>query len=585
MRVFEVSYEVCNKVGGIHTVIKSKARYLVEKYGHNYYLIGPAVNKEEMSAEFEMIKDNPFQKEFKELEKEGIICYYGRWKIDGNPLTILIDYNKLWEKKNEIKYMFWDKWKIDSLRAGSDFEDPLLFSYASAKLLEKIATKKDVLHFHEWLTGGALLILGEKGYKTIFTTHATMLGRVMANYVDNFNILIKNYRERNETLSNKFAYDYGIEAKHLMEKTAVNHATVFTTVSDVTKEECMAIHGREADILLYNGLNVERFPSIEELAYHHKQNKEKIFEFLRAMLYPYYDLEITRKDRVIFIAGRYEFKNKGIDLFIDALGRVNKELKQQNYKGNVFAFFFIPTAIRGEKRKIVENVLLYHFLKTHIKKKIDISLPKVINAMFFGKDIKPEQYDDEEIRNIISKIKNNKYETLPLTAFELKYPEDKDLIIQAFKKNELLNRKEDRVKVIFYPAYLSPSDRLLNMSYYDVVRGASIGIFPSLYEPWGYTPVEAIANGTIAITSSTTGFAKYLLNKKSSFNGIYIIEREKKTYKESVEELAKILKKLVLMSKREIAQEKYLGKELSYEFGWSNFIKYYFKAHELALRR
>lgn len=585
MKVFEVSYEVCNKVGGIHTVIKSKARYFVEKYGSNYYLIGPAINKEQMAYEFEIIDKHPYNEAFKELEKEGIKCYYGRWKIDGNPLTILINYSKLWEKKNDIKYLFWEKWRIDSLRAGNDFEDPLLFSFAVAKLLEKIANRSDVLHFHEWLTGGALLLLQEKGYKTIFTTHATMLGRVMANYVDNFNILIKNYIKRNETIEDKFAYDYGIEAKHLIEKAAVRNATIFTTVSEVMNDECIAIHRRGADVILYNGLNVERFPSIEELAYYHKQNKERIFEFLRALFYPYYDLEITPNDRIIFTSGRYEFKNKGIDLFIDALGKLNEELKHENYKGNVFAFFFIPTAIKGEKRKIVENVLLYHFLKVHLRKKIDSSLHKIINAMFFEKDLRIEDYDNVEIRNIISRIKNNKYESIPLTVFELNFYEDNDPIIQGFKRNGLLNRQEDRVKVIFYPLYLSPSDRLLNMSYYDVVRGASIGVFPSLYEPWGYTPVEAIANGTIAITSSTTGFVKYLISKKVAFNGIYIVEREKKTYKENVEELKSILKRLVLMSKREIAQEKYLGKELSYEFGWNNFIKYYFKAHEMALRR
>ncbi|NPA38700.1 MAG: glycosyltransferase [Candidatus Nanohaloarchaeota archaeon] len=581
VKVYEVSYEVCNKVGGIYTVLKSKAKYLVNKYGDNYTTIGPAINKEQIAYEFEID-----EKETQNLPEigEGIKIMVGRWLIEGSPKTILIDYSSLWAKKNEIKYGFWDKWKIDSLRAGPDFEDPLLFSYAVAKVIEKIAPSNSIIHLHEWLTGGALLMLKDK-YPTIFTTHATMLGRVLANYLDNFNLFIKNHLERGETVSDKFAYDYGIEAKHLMEKASVKNAKVFTTVSDVTNEECKAIHGREADVLLYNGLDVEKYPSIEELAYHHKQSKHKFFEFLRTLFYPYYHLHITPQDRVIFISGRYEFKNKGIDLFIDALGKVNEELKKEKESRNIYAFFFIPTSIKGEKRKVVENVLLYHFLKTSLRKKIEEKLPYLIEDIFFEEN----QYDlkhniHTDMKTIIAKIKNNKYEEVPLTVFELGYDESQDLIIQRFKQKGLLNRKEDKIKVIFYPAYLSPSDRLLNMSYYEAVRGASIGVFPSLYEPWGYTPVEAIANGSIAITSSTTGFAKYLQKNNIPHKGVYIIDREKKSYAESVKELASVLKKLVLMSKREIAQEKYLGKELSYQFGWDKFITYYFEAHKKALQ-
>jgi len=232
--VFEVSYEVCNKVGGIYTAVSSKAKQMVEYYGDKYYAVGffsPAKSK----IEFEEKKPpEEFEKAFKNLEKHEIKCYYGTWLIPGKPNTILVDSSRFIKNVNQIKTDLWDKHKVDSINSDITFNEPVAWSTTVGMLLVELLktgtfkNQKCVAQFHEWLSGAALLYLKEnlKNAATVFTTHATMLGRVMAGAdVDIFKMVDEGIK-KGEVASLEPARQYGVINKHSMETASVNNDDV-----------------------------------------------------------------------------------------------------------------------------------------------------------------------------------------------------------------------------------------------------------------------------------------------------------------------------------------------------------------------
>jgi len=359
--LFEVAFEVCNKVGGIYAVLESKATRMVELYKNNYFAIGPYYPER---AILETIKQKPpkfCEKIFSSLNKNGIRCHYRKWLVGGKPNVILVEFNDLLERVNDIKKDFWKKYKIDSWETKFDFDEPVAWSTATGMLIEKLMpcfeNKNVVAHFHEWLSGAALLYLKDK-LPTVFTTHATMLGRTIAGWKEDLYKEINDSINNNIPLNPKRPYKYGVQAKHQMEKACVENCTVFSTTSEITAKEASYILGKRPDVILPNGLDIERFPTMEEFALLHRKYRAKIKHFLSAYFNPYYETNLWDA-MIFFTAGRYEFRNKGYDIFIEALGKLNERMKKEKIKRNIFVFFFVPRGDIKENIGLMESIQLY----------------------------------------------------------------------------------------------------------------------------------------------------------------------------------------------------------------------------------
>jgi len=584
--VFEVAWEVGNKVGGIWTVLTSKAEQMVKQYPKNYFLLGPYF-AEKLKGEFE---EEPPEKDLKSifmaLEKEqGLRCHLGKWLIKGEPKTILIDFKDFWLKANQIKTDLWNNYQIDSLTAGNDFTEPVVWATACGQLIEKMAElfpgQKIVAHFHEWLSGAGLLYLKktQPQVATVFTTHATTLGRTLAYNNIDFYVFLNNIKPEEEIER------FNIKAKHQLEKAAVHQSVVFTTVSAITAWEAECFLGRKADLLLPNGLSESQFPSFEELTIQHRAYRNRLRNFLLFYFFPYYgfDLEQTL---FFFTACRYEFRAKGLDIFIKALSLLNEKMRQSNAKKTIVAFFLVPSEVRGVKIDILESREFLEDIKNSLEEISDETQEKVLYALAEDKEISEKTlFNKDFLFNIEKKfLKLKRKGTPPLSTHDLINPQD--AILAMLNDSGLDNKIDDKVKVIFYPIYLSGHDGLTNLTYEEFLKGSHLGVFPSFYEPWGYTTLETAGYGVSALTSDLTGFGracqKYIENKK--YPGIFLLKRTGQKDEEITKSLADILFAFVQYQRKERVENKIQAKNLSVLFGWKQLIKNYFKAHCLALK-
>ncbi|MBW6451903.1 MAG: glycosyltransferase [DPANN group archaeon] len=593
---FEVSFEVANKVGGIYTVLKSKASEMSRYYGDNYYTIGFFSPN---SSRFEFISkdEDEFKIIFDEMLKLGIRCYYGVWDIPGKPKTILIDIKDYTSNINSIKGWLWDTYYIDSLYSDSWFDEPVIWSYACGILLEKMEKHfkgNIVSQFHEWMAGIGLLYLKYNKSKiaTVFTTHATMLGRSMAAANKPLVSMIEDGLKVGSIIDQKTAYDFNVQAKHQTEKACCENAGVFTTVSETTALESEYILGKKPDVVLPNGFNMSDFPKMEELSYLHKKNKNKIIHMLKAYFAPYYSINLD-DPRIIMTSGRYEFHNKGIDLLIDSLSELNIRLKKEKSDKDVFVFFAIPSDVRGDKISVLENQSLYQEIGDYADE-ITFEIKDLIvdNIIFKGESLSKTVSSFIEQKHLgklkrFSESFNKKDGLPPLCSAFLNYSEDSDSIISSLKSKGLLNRKEDRVKVIFYPIYISSTERVLPLDYNSMITGCTLSVFPSYYEPWGYTPVEAIANGVLTITTDLAGVGQFMLKniniKKNK--GLSILERRGKSYDSAMLDLSKMIYDVVFMSEEDLIKSKHNAKEISRLVDWKYLSVNYIEAHNLALSK
>ncbi|MFH1127531.1 MAG: glycogen/starch synthase [archaeon] len=593
--LFEVSYEVANKVGGIYAVIRTKSEQMMKYYGNNYYVIGFYI-PEQAKVEFEEEDPKGLKKTFLKLEKMGIKCHFGKWvTAGGRPNCILLDINGYKHRLNDIKTELWMKYKIDSLRSDSWFGDPVVWSYAVGLLLEMLekdlGLKNAVAQFHEWMAGVGLLYLKSKDSKiaTVFTTHATMLGRTMASYTDSLVDEIDEGLKSGRTVDPKKAYEYSVEAKHLTGAACARTCDVFTTVSETTAREAEYILSKKPDVVLPNGLDLGTYPSMEECVYLHRKYKGKIMEFLSAYFKPYYEVNLN-DPRIMYISGRYEIRNKGIDIFVRSLSKLNNELKGKNSNTNVFAFILIPANTKSENHEVLENLSLFSGMREYVDDlSVDIRA-NMLDSLTSGKtDIRISDYLTEyqkiEVKKLATSFKSRSGRSPPLSAFDL-YDQG-GLILKMLAENGLLNREEDRVKVIFYPAYLSNSDRMLSLSYNSFTIGCSLGVFPSSYEPWGYTPLETIANGALTVTTDLAGYGKFMEKhvKGQKDSGIYILKRSEKKDNEVVDDLKNVLLEVVRLDKSEIISRKHNAKKLSLVADWKNLAGNYIVAHNMALKK
>lgn len=614
---FEVSFECGRKVGGIYTVIKSKASEMIKYYGENYYCIGSYDPEQAHSKVLEEEPPSELKRIFEEMEGEGIICKYGRWISAEGCKIILIDASVFRERKvqyidsgmtrvdrniNAIKFELWNAYGIDSYRMGFDYDDPVSWAYSAGILIQKIkeklfASKKVVAQFHEWLSGAAILYLRQNNVLvgTVFTTHATRLGRSKSSSGEDLSTQISEGLDSGKKADLKEAYEFFIEAQHLMEVACAKNSDVFTTVSEVLADEAEFILGKKPDIITFDALDNAQFPSMRVLGDLHLKNLEKINLFLQAYFSSYYETDLEN-NIVIFTSGRYEYYNKGIDIFIDGLAELNKRMKSAGDVPEVFAFIMIPSAIKGPNPSILDNIVILDKIKEDIHESLELVEDKVVDDVTEGRfDLSKmtggEILGNKALMNLKALGRKFRYEKRgklpPLSAFELK-DEKNDMIINKLKSVGLINKPDDKVRVVFYPIYLNPDDSLLGISYYDMISGSTVGIFPSRYEPWGYTPQEAAAMMTLSVTTDQGGFGVFINSKienESKLRGVKVLGLKNASYKQSVAELADYLFHIIKLTHDERVELKIDARQLSELSDWKNQSINYVKAHNLALKR
>jgi glycogen(starch) synthase len=590
--VFEVSHEVAHKVGGIYAVIASKAPQMRKRF-KEYYAIGP-YDPKSVAIDFEEVDEHPFHKLCHDLEMEGIKCVYGRWVRADRVNCILIDPIGLRKKLNDIKTDLWTEYGIDSLRCDALFDDSAVWSKAVGMVLERILkldefkNEQVICQFHEWLTGAGLLHLKSAKAKAglVFTTHATTLGRTMAERGEDLVKKVDEGIKLKRVVKDEHAKAYGIEAIHTLEKACAQNADVFTTVSKVTADEAEYVLGRYPDALTLNGLAIDNYPSMEELSISHKEFRQRIKHFVMSFFSPYYKID-TKNCLYFFTSGRYEYHNKGFDILLDALGVLNQRLKEENSKKTAVVFLWIPAQTKGGNLEVLDNLAVFDSIEDEVLENLDEIREHILESVSMGKlPTKTDIFDKPFLYNLkqmMARMRSKAGKAPPICALELS--DQNDLILKVLKEKGLDNSEDDRVKIVYYPTYLSSADGLLNLNYNDAITGCHLGIFPSYYEPWGYTPLETAAMAVPSVTTNQAGFGRFIEDfVKEDKSAIVVLDR-KKGDKKTVEQLAEHLHFILNTTRKERVQKKIEAKRLSEVADWGNLITNYISAYGMALER
>ena len=536
--IFETSWEVCNKVGGIYTVLSTRAKTLQDTYKDKIIFIGPDFWKETACPYFQEEKALFADWQW-EAKEQGISVRVGRWDIPGKPIAILVDFNPYFAKKNEIYTWLWESYQVDSLHAYGDYDEASMFSYAAALVVESFyrhyldASKKVVFHANEWMCGLGALYINQRvpEIATIFTTHATSIGRSIAGNQKPLYDYLFAYN------GDQMACELNMQSKHSIEKQTAHHVDCFTTVSDITARECVELLDKPVDVVLPNGFENTFVPKMPAFTRKRNLARRKMLDVANALL----GENLSDDTLIVSTSGRYEFRNKGIDVFVEAMNRL---LRDRDLKKKVLAFIVVPGWV-GEPRQD---------LKERLASK--------------------QQYDTPlEVPQVTHWLHNMGH----------------DNVLNMMKFYDMHNRREDNVKVIFLPCYLDGKDGILNLSYYDVVLGNDLCIYPSYYEPWGYTPLEAVAFKVPCITTDLAGFGlwanKVFGHAGEIQDGVKVIHRTDYNYSE----VADIIKDTVAfysgLSQKEIEACRKNAEALSKKALWSEFIQYYNEAYDFALRR
>ena len=608
----EICLQVVNNLGGVYTVLTSKSPEMKRYYGENFYAVGPY---HEESASFEFEKEIPpddIRDLIEQLEKENIICHYGKWLIPGSPKTFLIDFSNRLNTINRIKKDMKSKYNIDfskikfrkkdfivgfSLKA---FESELIWGDAvnifMQKLLslERFKKKTGVLHFHFSDPSGFLIAdLKQKNANVglVATSHSTRLGRAIALNGEDIYKEMKTGLKKGKTVNKGREKIYGsiCNFKHYMELIYAKYCDVFTSVSEVTAQEGKYILGRKSDIITPNGLQMDILPSQEEKAIVHLNAKERIYRFLNAYFLPFHPVDIPNS-LLFFTSGRYELTTKGYDIMFEALGKLNEVLKKEEYKNNIFVFLFIMTN-KGKQanEEILENMAVYDAIEHSTRLEFPHIEKRIINSLVHGheidRDIIFEEHFLMESKKLMLKFKRKDASNPPIYAF--KGLGEEDPIYKLLLKCGLDNKSDDKVKVIFYPAPVSVADGLLSMEYYEVMSGMHLGIFPSLYEPWGYTPLETAAHNVMSITTDVAGFGKFIKEKSDQRKkpGILVLTTRDRKREEIVDDLADMMYWVTKLPRKERVTKKMEANKLALSADWKEFAKYYIQAHNLAIEK
>ncbi|MCD7972305.1 MAG: glycogen/starch synthase [Candidatus Azobacteroides sp.] len=533
--IFEVSWEVCNKIGGIYTVLSTKAKTLQKIYNQRTIFIGPDLSQENIY----FIEDATVFPDWCEHAriKNGLKVRTGYWDIPGKPYVILIDFQSLFPQKDILYANMWKWYKVDSLHAYGDYDEGCIFAFSTALVIEsfytfyKLSDKKVIAHFNEWTTGmGALYIkqyFPEIG--TLFTTHATCIGRSIAGNNKPLYSHLANYN------GDQMAQELNMVAKHSLEKQTAHHVDCFTTVSDITAKECEQLLERRPDVVVLNGFE-DNFVSKG------KNYKIKREEARHSLLYVAENMLGYRPSSETFLiatSGRYEYKNKGIDVFIDALHQLNM---QENLKKDVIAFIMVPGYVDCPRADLLANM------------------------------------DNSVLDDPLQ---------FPFTTHWL-HDQEHDNVLNHITYRGFKNQQQDKVKIIFVPSYLTGSDGIFNKSYYDLLIGMDATVFPSYYEPWGYTPLESIAFSVPTITTDLAGFGLWAQKVKEEDgldSGVDVVHRTDYNYFDVTNDICNHLQKLINVSQKEMTSIRKNALYISNKAHWEFFIQNYLYAYDFALKQ
>jgi len=589
--LIEVAWEVCNQVGGIYTVIRSKAPAMTRHHSGHYCMVGPYLNKN-ILAELEPLDDTAdvFGLAAANLRKRGYEVMYADWLITGKPRVILLNPNVVEEKvRNVIKYLLWKNHTISTPDTHALIDQVIGFAYLTKLFVDelvKIAGNdyKLLAHFHEWMAGLPILDIKreELPVRTIFTTHATQLGRHLAINSPLFYAHLPFFKWEDE------AGKFGVETEAAIEYGCAQKCDVMTTVSDVTARECKHLLRRKPDFILPNGLNIQRFEALHEFQNLHSQYKEQIHEFVMGHFFSSYGFDLN-KTIYFFTSGRYEYKNKGFDLTLEALVHLNHQLKEEKSDLTVVMFFVTKRDFYSIKPEVLQS----RAVMEEIRQTCDAIQRQVGKRLFFESTVRQDhrlpqlndfvdEYWKLRYRRTIQSWKSNK---MPLPVTHKLVDEDSDDILQFLVRRNLLNRKEDKVKIVYHPDFINSTNPLFGMDYSQFVRGCHLGIFPSYYEPWGYTPLECMASGVPAVTSDLSGFGDYLLHKMPDHErgGMFVVERGKRTFDWSARQLAVFLHKFLQQDRRSRITQRNNVESYSSAFDWDTLIVHYEEAYHKLL--
>ena len=593
----EVAWEVCNQVGGIYTVIRSKVPATMPAWGERYCLLGPYFPNQ-AQGEFEPLEDlalhtaaDPFAAAVRTMRAQGYEVHLGTWLVTGRPRVVLINPFQAYGKLGALKTDLWQNHGIPAPDTDDLLHQVIAFGHLTTVFFQHVAAQvraeqRLLGHFHEWMTGVAIPELRRLQVPAhlLFTTHATLLGRYLAMNDANFydHLMWVNWEAE--------ARKFNIEPAVCMERAAAHGSHVFTTVSELTVRECIYLLDRIPDAVLPNGLNIERFVALHEFQNLHQQYKAKIHEFVMAHFFQSYSFDLD-KTLYLFTSGRYEYHNKGFDLTLEALARLNHRLQESGLEGQVVMFFITKrpfTSINPqvlERRAMLDEV---HETCRAIEQQVG---ERLFYAAAASQDHKlPElgamvdDYWKLRYRRTLQSWKTNALP--PVITHNLVNDQDDD-ILDFLRRANLLNNRHDRVKMVYHPDFVSPASPLLGMEYGQFVRGCHLGVFPSYYEPWGYTPLECVARGVPAITSDLSGFGDYVLQTipDPEQKGIFVVHRQEKSFDESAEELTEMLWQFVLLSRRERIMQRNAVESSAELFDWKNLRVHYDRAYGLALER
>lgn len=532
--LIETSWEVCNKVGGIYTVLSTKANTLKSMYKDKLIFIGPDV--------WTVDNESPFFTEVPSLMKVwknkaefpyGISVRVGRWNIPGRPIAILVKFDGVYAVKDELYGVMWKRYGVDSLHAYGDYDEACAFSHAAGIVIESLynfiggENKKVIAHFDEWTTGMGLLYTKWKmpSVATIFTTHATSIGRSICFNNKPLYDYLKGYN------GDQMAAELNMQSKHSLEKAAAHNADCFTTVSDVTAIECEQLLEKRPDVVTPNGFESDFVPVKSKFDKARAFARKKLLEAASALTGNYYSDETF----LVCTSGRCEYHNKGIDVFLDSI----KRLEGYNPCRKVLAFVMVPSWCEGPRKELRHNI----------------------------KD------------GVVARL------NLPIVTHFIHNPQD-DVVFNRIKSLGFYNGADSRVMVIDVPCYLNGNDGIFNMGYYDLLIGFDATVFPSYYEPWGYTPLESVAFGVPTVTTSLSGFGQWIIrNFTNDFEecGANVIGRNDGNYSEVVDQTAEALRFLTCADAPTLKEIHSAAMATASKAEWSYFIKYYIDAFEVAL--
>lgn len=540
--VFETSWEVCNKVGGIYTVLSTRAKTLQQKFQDNLIFIGPDLCQDGNKPLF--IEDKKLHKDWsKSLQNIGIPVRIGRWDIPGQPLTVLVNFQSLFAQKDEIYGRAWELFQVDSLHAYGDYDEASMFSYAAGKVAEVIVQqsfvgKKVIYQAHEWMSGLGMLFLQHNcpEVRTIFTTHATSIGRSIAG---NNKLLYAYFNGYN---GDQMARELSMEAKHSIEKQSAHRTHCFTTVSDFTDKECAQLLDKPADVVLPNGFELDFVPKGTAFTSKRRQARQRIFQVAKALTGQTFDNDTL----IISTSGRNDFRCKGFDVYMEAMKQLNEQLRGTNQQ--VLSLIEVPCWLLGPRTDVQERLQLKG------KKAEAINTPL----------------------------------HTPIISHDL-YNLNEDRIVNLIKSMGFEDCTNNNVKVILVPCYLDGNDGIFDLHYYDLLTANDLTIYPSYYEPWGYTPLESVAFKTPCITTDLSGFGQWVdsvLGRTGTLiDGVSVLHRDDNNYFECAAEICQVIQQFMNAPKADRDKMRRNAAKFANKAQWENFVAYYYKAYEFALNK